>query len=62
MSDDIPASEADETRSSESGAGSENADADGADPFAAEIDKARDLLDGDGIEAVHVGVVRDGEV
>ncbi|ELZ41712.1 hypothetical protein C471_05616 [Halorubrum saccharovorum DSM 1137] len=32
------------------------------DPFAAEIDRARDLLDGDGIEAVHVGVVRDGEV
>jgi hypothetical protein len=40
--------------------------ADGApaddDPFAAEIDRARDLLDGEGIEAVHVGVVRDGEV
>ncbi|WP_128903789.1 hypothetical protein [Halorubrum amylolyticum] len=33
-----------------------------ADPFAAEIDRARDLLDGEGIEAVHVGVVRDGEV
>ncbi|WP_123620360.1 hypothetical protein [Halorubrum sp. CSM-61] len=32
------------------------------DPFATEIDRARDLLDGEGIEAVHVGVVRDGEV
>ncbi|PAU82991.1 hypothetical protein CK500_12760 [Halorubrum salipaludis] len=43
-------------------------DADGSDegpdagPFAAEVDRARDLLDGEGIEAVHVGVVRDGEV
>ena len=33
-----------------------------ADPLAAEIDRARELLDGEGIEAVHVGVVRDGEV
>jgi len=32
------------------------------DAFAAEIDRARDLLDGEDIEAVHVGVVRDGEV
>ncbi|MDZ5812650.1 hypothetical protein U4E84_14980 [Halorubrum sp. AD140] len=32
------------------------------DALAAEIDAARDLLDGDGIEAVHVGVVRDGEI
>jgi hypothetical protein len=32
------------------------------DAFAAEIDRARALLDGDGIEAVNVGVVRDGEV
>lgn len=32
------------------------------DPFMTELDRARDLLDGDGIEAVHVGVVRDGEV
>jgi len=30
--------------------------------FAAEIDRARALLDGDDIEAVHVGVVRDGEI
>ena len=34
----------------------------GDDPFAAEIDRARDLLDGEEIEAIHVGVVRDGEV
>jgi len=32
------------------------------DAFAAEIDRARELLDGDAIEAVHVGVVRDGEI
>ncbi|MFW6317343.1 MAG: hypothetical protein ACOC06_02610 [Halorubrum sp.] len=32
------------------------------DAFAAELDRARDLLDADGIEAIHVGVVRDGEV
>jgi len=32
------------------------------DAFAAEIDRARNLLDGDGIEAVHVGIVRDGEI
>jgi len=30
--------------------------------FAAELDRARELLDGDDVEAVHVGVVRDGEV
>jgi len=34
----------------------------GDDAFAAELSRARDLLDGEGIEAVHVGVVRDGEV
>ena len=34
----------------------------GGDAFAAELDRARGLLDGDDIEAVHVGVVRDGEV
>ncbi|ACM57885.1 hypothetical protein [Halorubrum lacusprofundi] len=34
----------------------------GDDAFAAEIDRARALLDGEGIEAVHVGVVRDGEI
>ncbi|MFW5917745.1 MAG: hypothetical protein ACOCRD_04985 [Halorubrum sp.] len=32
------------------------------DAFAEEIDRARDLLDGDGVEALHVGVVRGGEV
>ena len=36
-------------------------DKDETDAFAAEIDRARALLDGDGIEAIHVGVVRDGE-
>ncbi|MES3162031.1 MAG: hypothetical protein PPP55_10770 [Halorubrum sp.] len=36
--------------------------ADENDAFVAEVERARDLLDGDGIEAVHVGVVRDGEV
>jgi hypothetical protein len=30
--------------------------------FEAELDAARALLDDEGIEAVHVGVVRDGEV
>lgn len=32
------------------------------DAFAAELARARDLLDGEGIEALHVGVVRDGEI
>ncbi|MFC5133863.1 MULTISPECIES: hypothetical protein [Haloferacaceae] len=32
------------------------------DELATELERARDLLDDDGIEAVHVGVVRDGEV
>lgn len=32
------------------------------DAFDAELAAARDLLDGEDIEAVHVGVVRDGEV
>jgi hypothetical protein len=36
--------------------------ADGDDAFAAELDRARELLDGDDVEAIHVGVVRDGEV
>ncbi|WP_281194480.1 hypothetical protein [Halorubrum sp. F4] len=42
-----------------------SADGDGEedeDELAAELEHARDLLDDDGIEAVHVGVVRDGEV
>lgn len=30
--------------------------------FAAKLDRARDLLDSDDIEAVHVGIIRDGEV
>ena len=37
-------------------------DRDENDAFAAEVDRARNLLDGDGIEALHVGVVRDGEI
>ncbi|SFR30642.1 MULTISPECIES: hypothetical protein [Halorubrum] len=32
------------------------------DDFQTELSRARDLLDGDGVDAVHVGVVRDGEV
>ena len=32
------------------------------DAFDAELERARDLLDGEAIEAIHVGVVRDGEV
>ena len=39
---------------------SEDAPAD--DDFETELARARDLLDGDDIDAVHVGVVRDGEV
>ncbi|WP_418280649.1 hypothetical protein [Halorubrum sp. DTA98] len=35
---------------------------DETDEFDAELDAARDLLDGTDIEAIHVGVVRDGEV
>ena len=46
MSDDIPA----------------DADASPGDDFETELARARDLLDGDDIDAVHVGVVRDGEV
>lgn len=40
----------------------EGAASDETDAFDAELAAARDLLDGDAIEAVHVGVVRDGEV
>ena len=32
------------------------------DPFSAERDRARELLTAEGVEALHVGVVRDGEV
>lgn len=32
------------------------------DDFAAELDRAKQLLEGEDIEAVHVGVVRDGEL
>ncbi|MGM0448674.1 MAG: hypothetical protein ACQERM_10555 [Methanobacteriota archaeon] len=37
-------------------------DAPASDDFETELARARDLLDGDDIDAVHVGVVRDGEV
>ena len=37
-------------------------DASAGDEFETELARARDLLDGDDIDAVHVGVVRDGEV
>jgi len=53
MSDDT--TPADGTSSSDGAS-----DTDGA--FTAELDRARALLDGDDVEAVHVGVVRDGEV
>ncbi|SMO45020.1 hypothetical protein [Halorubrum cibi] len=48
----------------ESSEGRDGGDRDGDehDEFAAELERASDLLDDDGIEAVHVGVVRDGEV
>ncbi|GAB3694852.1 hypothetical protein [Halorubrum pallidum] len=32
------------------------------DPFSAELDRARELLDAERVDALHVGVVRDGEV
>ena len=50
----------DETQSAGGGDDSSIAGAD--DSFAAEVDRARELLDGDDVEAVHVGVVRDGEI
>ena len=65
MSDDDAAaadgtSPGDEPPHSDGASDTDESPADGA--FAAEIDRARRLLDGDDIEAVHVGVVRDGEV
>ena len=38
------------------------ADPSTSDDFETKLARARDLLDGDDIDAVHVGVVRDGEV
>ena len=54
----------DDDASAADGSDGEGSDAQGrnADAFAAEVDRARELLDGDDIEAIHVGVVRDGEV
>ncbi|MFC6752426.1 hypothetical protein [Halorubrum tibetense] len=46
----------------QNGRAGDDADRATDDAFAAELSRARELLDGDGIEAVHVGVVRDGEV
>jgi hypothetical protein len=66
MSDD-PASDApagadrSETGDASTNAGSD-ADASASEDFETELARARDLLDGDDIDAVHVGVVRDGEV
>jgi hypothetical protein len=58
MSDDT--APADGTSPDDDASPDETSSDDGA--FAAELDRARGLLDGDDIEAVHVGVVRDGEV
>ncbi|MDB9299541.1 hypothetical protein PN417_01070 [Halorubrum ezzemoulense] len=64
MSDDPASDESvskaagDDDRSAAAG----GADAPASDDFEAELARARDLLDGDDIDAVHVGVVRDGEV
>ncbi|WP_423995685.1 hypothetical protein [Halorubrum trapanicum] len=38
------------------------ADASAGDEFETELARARDLLDGNDVDAVHVGVVRDGEI
>jgi hypothetical protein len=58
MSDDT--APADGTSPDDDASAAETASDD--DAFAAELARARELLDGDDIEAVHVGVVRDGEV
>lgn len=58
MSDD-DTTDADASPSSD---GASAGDGTSDDAFAAELDSARELLDGDDIEAVHVGIVRDGEV
>ncbi|TKX79387.1 hypothetical protein [Halorubrum sp. SD626R] len=58
MSDDT--APADGTSPDDDASPDETSSDDGA--FAAELDRVRELLDGDDIEAVHVGVVRDGEV
>jgi hypothetical protein len=58
MSDD-PASE---DSASEKDAADADATGSASDDFETELARARELLDGDDIDAVHVGVVRDGEV
>ncbi|ELZ32261.1 hypothetical protein C465_08026 [Halorubrum distributum JCM 9100] len=72
MSDDDPADAdapagADRSETADDSTGTvDSADAaesaSAADDFETELARARDLLDGDDIDAVHVGVVRDGEV
>ena len=72
MSDDDPASDAPAGKGrSETADGSTDTDDDSTDAaesasagdeFQTELARARDLLDADDIDAVHVGVVRDGEV
>ncbi|GAA0523134.1 hypothetical protein SAMN04488066_105193 [Halorubrum aquaticum] len=62
MSDDDPRSEGGDERDDDHERGDDHERDDERDEFAAELERARDLLDGDEIEAVHVGVVRDGEV
>jgi len=57
MSDDTPADDA-----PADGDPREETDAAAGDDFETELAAARDLLDGEDIDAVHVGVVRDGEV
>ncbi|QUO48421.1 MULTISPECIES: hypothetical protein [Halorubrum] len=65
MSEDDPA-DADAPdgadRSETADGSTDAADAPSGDEFETELARARDLLDGDGVDAVHVGVVRDGEV
>ncbi|ELZ46593.1 hypothetical protein C463_03984 [Halorubrum californiense DSM 19288] len=65
MSDDDPAdadAPAGADRSETPDGSTDAADAPAGDGFETELARARDLLDGDDIDAVHVGVVRDGEV
>ena len=57
MSDDPPEESA-ETDESDS----PHTTADDDTAFATELDRARELLDTEDVEALHVGVVRDGEV
>jgi hypothetical protein len=65
MSNDDPASDApagEDRSDAADGSTDVAANASAAADFETELARARDLLDRDGIDAVHVGVVRDGEV